>query len=69
MTKKIEYKKPDGSAYDGEKINHYINDEFGQWGKPYTKEEIEKWANSTGNRWSDKKDTELRFAKPKTKKK
>jgi len=69
MAKKIKYKNPDGSAYDAAPLNHYIQDEFRQTAPPYTKEEIEKWANSTGNRWADKKDTELIFAKSKTKKK
>jgi len=27
-------------------------------GKPYDKEDIERWGNSTGNRWADKKDME-----------
>lgn len=42
-------------------------DEIGQT-EPMNKLELQKWADSTGNRWADKKDnelTELIFAKPK----
>ena len=53
--------------FDGEKANRFLLDEIGQT-EPMSKLELQKWADSTGNRWADKKDNELTkliFAKPK----
>jgi len=75
MAKKIKYKKPDGSAYDAPPLNHYIQDEMGQWAEPdpnfnlqdAIKKAKSRRSNSQG--FASQNIHDLIFSKPKTKKK
>jgi len=74
MSKELKFKKPDINAYDGEKANRYLADEFGQWAIPdpnfnlqdFIKKAKSRRNNSSG--FATQKVHDLIFLKPKNKK-
>jgi len=62
LKSRIDFKPPGLDAFDGEKLNKYVLDEYGQWAKPdpnFNWKDIIKKAKDKGS------PLELKFSKPK----